>query len=370
MKIAIVINTSWNIFNFRKGLISGLIKDGHQVYAIAPKDKYSENLIDLGVHFIDVDMDSKGTNPFKDFLLIRKLRKVYKTNKIDFALQYTIKPNIFGTIACANINTKTINNISGLGTTFIRQNLVSKIARILYKYALRRADFVFFQNNDDKNLFQKLNLVKGNNIGVLPGSGIPLASLSYAEKDYSNDSKTFLLPCRLLIDKGVGEFIEAARKVKARYGDQIKFVLCGKPENNPTLGFSEEQAVLWAKEGVVDYLGHIDNVIDHIKKSDCVVLPSYREGTPRVLLEAASVGRPIITTDAPGCKEVVIDGSNGYLCKVKDVNSLYHCMIKIIDADSAVLDQMAKKGRTLVESKFDENIVINKYRVEIDNLSK
>lgn len=362
MNIGIVINTSWNIFNFRLGLIKSLIDDGHKVFAIAPKDDYSAHLETFGMTFVDLNLESKSTNPIKDLKLIFELRKIYKLNKLDVVLHYTIKPNIYGTLATMFSTIKTINNVSGLGTTFIRETLMTKLVKWMYKVSFKKANHIFFQNEDDLNLFKKNNLVSNLNVGLLPGSGIDLLKYKYSEKQFDSNSILFLLPCRLLIDKGVGEFIQAVVKIKNEYGEKAIFNVCGIYEPNPNLGFDKEAVSKWVKDGLINYLGHVDNVDELIVDSNVVVLPSYREGTPRVLLEAAALGRPIITTNAPGCKEVVINKGNGLLCEVKDVNSLYYCMKNVLDSTPETLLQMGKRGRELAENRFDEQIVINKYK--------
>ena len=362
MKIGIVINTSWNIYNFRKGLVEALVSDGHQVFAIAPKDEYSEKIPSLGAKYVEVEMDNKGTNPIKDYLLINRLKKIYETLDLDIALHYTIKPNIYGCIATRNLKTKAINNVSGLGTAFIRQNIVSKVAKNLYKLSCKEAYHVFFQNNDDRKFFVRTQLVKRGKTSLLPGSGINTSQISFNPKNYSELPFKFLLSSRMLVDKGVGEFMKAARKLKDKYKDKIEFHVCGKPEEKESLGFNVDKINNWVEDGLINYLGHIDNVIEEMVRVDCVVLPSYREGTPRVLLEAAAVGRPIITTDAPGCREVVSDKINGLLCKVKDVESLYSNMEKIFLTSPEKKQEMARRGRQIVENKFDESIVIEQYR--------
>ena len=370
MNIGIVINTSWNIFNFRQGLIKALLLDGHTLFAIAPKDEYSSKLAELGVKVIPVKIDSKGLNPIKDLKLIYDLRKIYKNQKLDCVLQFTIKPNIYGTIAAVLLQTKVINNVSGLGTIFIRENLLSSLVRRMYKWSFKKSFHVFFQNSDDIHLFLQKKLIKKKKCSLLPGSGIPLDLINYTPKEYSENRRSFFMPSRLLIDKGVKEYVEAAIKLKAEFGTRVDCFLCGKPEENKKLGFGLLEANEWTEKGFLNYLGHIDNTLDWMSKSDIVVLPSYREGTPRSLLEAASLGRPIITTDAPGCREIVQNTRNGLLCAVKDSNSLYNCMREMVLADNLKLSAMGKESRSIVEEKYDENIVIRKYRKQLKKINR
>lgn len=362
MRIAVVINTSWNIYNFRKGLIKGLINDGHELFAIAPLDEYSSKLHELGVKYLSLEMNAKGMNPFKDYLLMRKLKSCYRKNNIDVVLHYTIKPNIYGSWACRNISTRAINNVSGLGTTLIRENWVSKLVRRLYKFSFGYAEHVFFQNKEDMALFLDNGLVQQEKIGLLPGSGINFDEIPYWPLSYNENNVKFLFPARVLLDKGVNEFINASKLVKKKFGDKVSFYICGKPEENPKLGLSETQINEHVKDGFVNFLGHVDNLQEKMKEMDCVVLPSYREGTPRVLLEASCAGVFMITTDVPGCREVVSHETNGLLCNVKDTNSLYNCMLQFLQMDNRSRIGMREVARKLVEQKFDEKIVIDQYK--------
>lgn len=369
MRIAIVINTSWNIFNFRKGLIHALIQDGHELFAVAPQDDYSPMLTELGVKYIPIEMNAKGMNPMKDFLLMRNLRSCYKQYDLDFVLHFTIKPNLYGSWACRNIYTQAINNVSGLGTTFIRENWLSTLVKHLYKYSFRFSSKVFFQNSEDLYLFKENSLVSSDKVGLLPGSGIDFRKISYRPKIWDDNNINILFPARLLIDKGVNEFLEASKRVKEKYGSRVNFFICGKPEENPKLGLGQDLIDHVVKQQDVVFLGHVDNLSEKMKQMDCVVLPSYREGTPRVLLEASCAGVFMITTNVPGCREVVSHETNGLLCNVKDANSLYNCMIQFVEMSDSSRLTMRNTARAMVEEKFDEKIVINEYRKAIASLS-
>ncbi len=365
-KIAISINTSWNIYNFRLGLIKALQKEGFEVYAIAPKDDYSNQLDELGVKHIDIFISNKGTNPIEDIKTIWQYYKIYKKLKPDIALHYTIKPNIYGTIGARLAGVKVINNISGLGTVFLNDSISSKIARNLYKIALIFSKKVFFQNPHDRELFIKNKLVKKSKTDLVPGSGIDTRKFKPLEKENKGGKFKFLFIARLVKDKGIIEYVEAARIIKnlkfkiENYID-IEFQILGAfYPGNPT-AITKEQMGKWIEKGVINYLGVSDSVQDFIKKSDCVVLPSYREGLSRVLLEAASMAKPIITTDTPGCKDVVDDGINGFLCKVKDSKDLAKKMKKMLNLSKYERINMGKVGREKIINEFDEKIVIKKY---------
>ena len=366
MRIAIVINTSWNIYNFRRGLIEDLKSNGHTVFAIAPQDDYSEKISELGVTFVPLNMDSKGTNPFKDIALYFEFRKLYKKLDLDVVLHFTIKPNLYGTLATRKLNICSINNVTGLGTAFIRENWMSKLVSRMYKTAFNYSSHVFFQNGDDLSLFLDKKIISSDLASLLPGSGIKYQDIFYEPKKDISYPLTFFMPSRLLLDKGINEFLGAAKRMKAEFGDDVKFIVCGKPEKNPSIGIDENTMRFYESEGVLEYYGHVDNVLSRMKQSDCVVLPSYREGTPRVLLEASCTGTFIITTDAPGCREVVRHGVNGYLCEVRNTESLFNCMRDFVNLTIEERLKLLDNGRDLVETKFDERIVVDGYLEVID----
>jgi glycosyltransferase involved in cell wall biosynthesis len=313
-------------------------------------------------------MSSKGTNPKEDIKLIYNLYQLYNKIKPDLVLHYTIKPNIYGNIACRLLKIKTINNISGLGTVFIKKSFITQIVKLLYKYALKSSLKVFFQNQDDREVFLKNQLVKKEVCGLLPGSGIDLKKFQPIKVKRNDSNFKFLLIARLLWDKGISEYINAVREVKKKY-THVDFLIIGAIWNDNRTAISEKEVKAWEEEGIIKYLGTTDNIKEEIAKVNCVVLPSYREGTPRTLLEAAAMEKPIITTDVPGCREVVDDGVNGYLCKVKDYNDLAKKMEKILNLSKNSLKEMGKKGKDKMINEFDEQIVINKYLETIKNIN-
>ena len=364
-KIVICLNTSWNIYNFRLNLARALKNAGYQVILVAPYDAYSEKLKDE-FEYHDIYMNNKGTNPKEDIKTLIGFYKLYKTIKPDVVLNYTIKPNIYGNIACGLLGVKTINNISGLGTVFIKESLVTKVVKWLYKYSLGKSSKVFFQNSDDRDLFVKNKLVEFVKCDLLPGSGIDTNKFVPVEYKKEDDTFRFLLIARMLWDKGVGEYVEAARiiknlELKIKNNKNVEFQLLGSLDaaNNTTI--SKEQMNIWVDEGLVNYLGVTDDVKEFIKKADCIVLPSYREGTPRTLLESASMVKPIVTTNVAGCKEVVDDSVNGYLCEVRNSADLADKMEMMLNLSEDERKLMGEAGRAKMINEFDESIVINKY---------
>lgn len=360
MKIAVVLNTSWNIYNFRLNLIKALFREGHQVVAVAPKDDYSSKLIELGCQFEEVKMDSRGANPIKDIALTVELYRIYKRVRPDVILHYTIKPNIYGTIAASRLNIPAINNVCGLGTAFLKENLISKIAIALYKFAFRFPKLIYFQNNDDKNFFVESNIVKKEKIDVLPGSGVDLTKFVPSAETSEKKPFTFLLISRLIHDKGILEYIEAIKLLRKR-GVDARFELLGQIDEQHLRGIPKELVDQWIENDVVDYLGTTDDVRPYINNSDCVVLPSYREGTPKSLIEAASSARPIVASNVPGCNNIVENDVNGLLCKLMDEHDLADKMEIMYNSDAETRKEMGLAGRKIVEARFDENIVIDKY---------
>lgn len=359
MKIAIVLNTSWNIYNFRMSFIKSLLADGHEVHTVAPVDDYTRRLEEAGCTHHGVKMDSRGANPIRDFGLIIEFWSIYRKMKPDIILHYTIKPNIYGTLAASMLKIPVINNVCGLGTVFLKKGVVSLIAMKLYRWAFRYPKKVFFQNSDDKKLFLDRKLVPYEIADLIPGSGVDLKRFAPTPRD-KNEKFTFLLISRLITDKGVLEFIEAVKELKAR-GVNAKFQILGPKDPRHKRGIQLKTIDGWIRSGIVEYLGTTDDVRQYINKADCVVLASYREGTPRTLLEAASSGKPIVATDVPGCHHVVIDKYNGLLCKMKDAGDLAEKMQTMAGLEEGVLKQMGDNGRKKMELEFGEDIVIRKY---------
>lgn len=365
MKVAIVINTSWNIYNFRMDLIHSLKENGMEVIAIAPEDEFSAKLQEV-LNYYPLQMEQKGTNPLKDLLLIRRFYRLYKKLQPDCILHYTIKPNIYGTIAARLAGIPCINNVSGLGTVFLHKNLVSKIAQSLYRFAFRFPHNVFFQNRDDRNLFIDLRLIKKEKTDVLPGSGINLNKF-HPQPLPQKQPFTFILVSRLLYDKGIVEYAEAAAIIKET-NPETRFLLAGSLDTNSALGIPKSMLKSWQDDNLIEYLGFTTEIQKIMSECHCVVLPSYREGTPRTLLEAAALARPIVTTDVPGCREVVVDSYNGYLCKERDADDLANKMLKVLNTEYTSLTELGNNGRNLVESKFSQEFVAAKYLESLKTL--
>ncbi|MCV2361796.1 glycosyltransferase family 4 protein [Paucibacter sp. TC2R-5] len=361
MRIAVVSNTAWYLFNFRLNLMHSLIAAGHSVVAVAPEDVYCERILTAGVNFENVQISGGGTNPFKEILSVIGLWRVIRRHRIDLVLSYTPKGNLYSALACILRGVPFVPNVSGLGRAFIRKSPATLAAQVLYKLTFGRAYRVFFQNLDDMGVFVNAGLVHTKNAERLPGSGVDLTRFVPAPPPIrSHAAPVFLLVARMLWDKGVGEYVEAARKVRALH-PECRFQLLGFLDVANPSAISRKQMDEWVTEGVVDYLGKTDDVRPHIFNADCVILPSYREGVPRTLLEAAATARPVITTDAPGCRDTVIDGQTGFLCRPADTADLVEKILKFVSLTHDQRASMGRNGRAFAEENFSEHFVIERY---------
>ena len=368
MRIAVVLNTSWNIYNFRMGLVRSLLAEGHEIHTIAPKDDFTPLLQQEGCIHHNVRMDSRGANPVKDAALIGELYLIYRRIRPDIILHYTIKPNIYGTLAAALLKIPVINNVCGLGTVFLKDNLVSAIAIFLYRISFRFAQKVFFQNPEDLKLFVTRKMVRPEAVDLVPGSGIDLKKFQ-PRPFRRNDTFTFLLISRLITDKGILDYIDAVRSLRQE-GIHARFQILGHMDPEHKRGIKAHVVQEWLESNIVEYLGTTRDVRKFIHQADCIVLPSYREGTPRTLLEAASSGKPIIATDVPGCNHVVTHLHNGFLCKMKDSGDLAAKMKDLAASPDAKLAEFGRNGRLKMEAEYDENLVINKYLRALETFKK
>ncbi|MCY7339090.1 MAG: glycosyltransferase family 4 protein [Sphingomonas bacterium] len=295
-------NSCWNIVNFRAHLVRDLIRRRYRVIVIAPADERQAAVTALGAEFRSISLNSAGLSVIEDVRSVLAYDRLFRELRPDFFLGFTAKPNIYGSIAAQRHGIRVVNNISGLGTAFIRRGPLQLLVAGLYRAALRRSSTVFFQNPDDRALFVGRRLVREEQAGLLAGSGIDLDHFAPRPLPPADDRPLrFLLVARMLRDKGVVEYVDAARLLRAQ-GKAVHFALLGPGDADNRTAISLEELAAWQAEGVVDYLGADDDVRSHIAAADCVVLPSYREGLPRSLIEAAAMARPVITTDVPGCR--------------------------------------------------------------------
>ena len=363
-RIAVVSRCAWTLYNFRAGLIRALVREGAEVITGgAGGDGYENKVKRLGVSFFDLPVDKRGINPVADLRLISTLYRWYRAEHPNIVHHFTIKPVIYGSIAgkLARIPI-IINTVTGLGYVFTDQDRgwLTMLVRAMYQGAFSASDHVFFQNLEDREFFGRYNNRLSGKVSVLPGSGVdcdlfsPRQELTKTREDGTN----FLMVSRVLKDKGVYEFVEAGRLVKKLYPDTTLKLLGRRDERNPSV-VSMKDLEQWHAEGILEWLGEVEDVRPFLAEADVVVLPSYREGTPRSLLEAAAMQKPLIATDVPGCREIVIQGKTGLLVQPKDSKGLARAMIKMIENPLMRL-QMGREGRRKVEKEFDETIVIEK----------
>lgn len=363
-KILITANTTWNIFNYRLKLIQNLISLGHSIVIVAPYDEYVQKLQLLECKHIHLKIKSTGIG-VDNISLAYRYFKIIQYEKPSIIFSFTIKPNIFGSVAARFLGVPIVNNISGLGKAYINGGWLRLLTGLCYRYALSKSLRVFFQNSDDMNIFVKNKYVHESASELIPGSGVDLKKFSYVSVE-SEFATNFLMPARLLKEKGVYEYIEAIRAIKNKKLT-ANFYLLGEVVSGNSSGVTICEVNEWEREGLIKYLGFSSDIRNQLLHSDCVVLPSHREGMSKVLLESAAMGRPIITTDTPGCRDIVINGVNGYLCKVGDSLDLENQIIKIMKLKLDNRKRMGLLSRERMVRLFDEEIVIKKY-IEAVNL--
>lgn len=359
-------NSSGSMYNFRAHTLRYLLNMNFDVIVVAPKDESSKLIVEMGCTFIHMPMNPKGVNPFADLVLLFKLSILYYRVKPNLIFHFTIKPNIYGSIASGIFKIPSVAVVTGLGYAFINDNIISRFARILYKIGLSFSNEVWFLNSDDKDFFVTSGIIAWRRAFILPGEGIDTDFYAYS-KPNQKSTFTFLFIGRLLVDKGIREYVCAARMMYKKQPN-CKFLIVGDCDaKNPTV-IKKSELDEWMSDGYIEYLGTTTDVRKFIANADCVVLPSYREGLPRVLLEAASIGRAIIATDAPGCKDVVKHEINGFLCKIKDVNDLYRQMHKIISSEYETIIRLGIVGRDMILSKYGVDTINNIYLERIKKI--
>lgn len=361
MKFILTVNSAWNIWNFRRPLVDDLLANGHEVAILAPHDESVSRLEELGCKHIPLAMSAKGLNPLEGVLLFRRMRAVFRDIGPDAVLSFTIKNNLFGALAAKSLGIPFLPNVTGLGTAFLSGGLLESVAVTLYRQAFRSLPVVFFQNEDDRDLFLRRRIVRESQCRLLPGSGIDLKRFEPAPFPGEDSEPVFLMIARLLRDKGVLEYVEAARTVKAVM-PQVRFQLLGATDAANRTAIGRDTVAAWEDEGLIEYLGTTDDVRTKITAAHCVVLPSYREGAPRTLIEAAAMARPVITTDVPGCRAVVDDGVTGFSCQARSATSLAEACLKFLQLAASAQKQMGDAGRAKMERQYDQRFVVEAYR--------
>ena len=363
MKILVLTNNFIGLYNFRKEVMLALIAKGHDVVVSAPVDEKTIDVENLGCKIIDTQFNRKGTNPIKDFGLMLRYRRLLKEVKPDMVLSYTIKPNLYGGIACQMCSIPQLANITGLGSAVEKSGWLQQLTILLYRIGLRKTRMVFFQNNANREFCMRHRMVKGRNV-LLPGSGVNLEYHSPQDYPAETEAIKFIFISRLLKEKGIEEYFAAAEEIKKKYPD-IEFHIIGWCED----AYLEKLKELQDK-GIIIYNGPVGDVRPMIGMANCTVHPSfYPEGMSNVLLESCAAGRPIITTDRPGCGEVVDDGLNGFIVKQQDADDLVEKLECFINLPYEQKKQMGVAARDKVEKEFDRQIVIDAYLNEIEQLN-
>ena len=361
--ILIIASYGPSLINFRLNLIKKLISKGYKVSVASPKDRFSDNLQkelkDLGVNINIFSLSSVSLNFFKDYKTILEIFRIIKISKPNIVISYTAKPVIYtGLVLKYFKKISYFPMITGLGYAFIHKELIKhKIVKYiitkLYQISLKNSSKIIFQNKDDQSLFLELKIIKDQNTSnVVNGSGVDLNT--YPLSDLPS-KPVFLMISRLLVDKGVREFVEAAKIVRSRFSN-ARFQLAGSLDENPS-SITAKELQSWINEKHIEYLGEIKSVQPILRLCKYYVLPSYREGTPRSTLEALSTGRPIITTDVPGCRETVVHEKNGLLIPARDIASLTNAMIRLLEEKEEVIQNMGKESFLIAKNKFEVNKV-------------
>ena len=360
-RILFSVNSAWNVANFRAGLVRALIDAGYDVTVAAPRGAHARQVEALGCRFVDLPMQPHGRSPAADLGVLARYVRLMRAERPVAYLGYTAKPNIYGSIAARICGVPAVNNVAGLGLVFNERGATARVLRRLYAVALRRSARVFFQNPDDLALFARERLVDPARCELLPGSGVDLDRFAPPPpREAAPDPFVFLLVARLLWEKGVAELVEAGRRLRRRRPDVAVRIL-GFTGPGPAF-VQPSNLAAWEAEGAATYLGTADDVRPHLAAADCVVLPSYYpEGTPRALLEAAATGRPIITCDMPGCRDVVEHGGNGFLVPPRDAAALAAAMEAVAALPPPALAAMGRRSREVAAARFDERIVVDRY---------
>lgn len=352
-------NSFWNIVNFRGRLVEALVNARYSVHIAAPGADV-EWAHARGAEAHDIAIDRSGLNPITDAALCLEYWKLFRRTRPGYFLGFTAKPNIYGSLAARLAGVKSLPNVSGLGTAFMGNGPLSRFVALLYRLAFRHCPIVFFQNPDDRDLFAARKIIRPGQARLLPGSGIDLVRFAAEPMPPDDGELRFLFIGRLLGDKGVREFVEAACQLRAER-PRWRFQLLGDVDPGNRTGIGGGEVRRWVDNGLIEHLGHAEDIRPVIASATAVVLPSYREGLPRSLLEGAAMARPLIATDVPGNRQLVEHGVNGLLCKVRDAQSLAEAMRQLGSMAPDRRAHMGQAGRALVEREYGVERVVGAY---------
>jgi len=364
LKVVLFANTDWYLYNFRRSLALALREAGYDVLLVSPAGPYGARLTEIGLRWIPAPMQRRSLNPLRELALVLWLRQLFIAEQADLVHGFTIKNAVYGSLAAQLAGVKArINAVAGMGYVYTSADTKARILRPLVSALLRlaltgRGARLILQNPDDVTFFEKTGLASGEQVRLILGSGVDCQRF-FPSASVAAETRTALravLPARLLWDKGIAEFVEAAREIKAS-GRKIDFLLAGHPDEGNPAAVPAEQVERWQKEGLLKWLGHVDDMPALFRSVDMVVLPSYREGLPKGLIEASACGLPIVTTDVPGCREVVTHGDSGFLVPVKDSKALSKAIGALAD-DAALRSRMGARARERSLNEFDEKIIL------------
>ncbi|NMA48154.1 MAG: glycosyltransferase family 4 protein [Tissierellia bacterium] len=359
-KVLFLVNHDVVIYNFRRELVERLLHDGYEVYISSPYGERIDDLVAMGCEFIETSIERHGTNILEDLKLLMHYNRIIKVINPDVVLSYTIKPNIYGGLACMARNVPYIANITGLGTAVENKGLIQKLTILLYKVAFRKVNCVFFQNKQNRQFFID-NKVKINNYRLIPGSGVNLDYFHVL--DYpSNETTEFVFISRIMKEKGIDEYLEAAECIKSEYPN-TRFHICGFCEERYEDKLKEMQ-----DKGIISYHGMIKDVREYLRKCSAIIHPTYHEGMSNVLLEAAATGRPVLASNIPGCKEIFTEGVSGFGFEAKNVGDLVDTIKNFIELPHNKKRAMGLAGRKKVEKEFNRQIIIEAYLLEITRI--
>ena len=367
--IVLSANSCWNLVNFRGALISGLHAGGYRIAAFAPVDRHAGELRRRGIEVHDVPVARSGMNPMADFKLLLRYRALLRKLRPAAYCSFTIKPNVYGALAARMAGVPAIANVTGLGTTFLSHSVLWRSTAGLYRAAFRRAHRVFFHNSEDFAIFVDQKIVRPGQGRVIPGSGVDLEQFKPDAALQMAGAPRFLFIGRAIRDKGIVEFMDAARLLRGRM-PEARFQILGNPDpGNPT-SVDPAEFQSWIGAGLTEHLGEHDDVRPHIAQATAVVLPSYREGLSRALLEGAAMGKPLVGSDVAGCRELVEEGITGALCRPRDASSLADAMERIGRMPAEELREMGRAARAKVEREFGEDIVVDAYLTVLGELAE
>ena len=362
-RILFLANHFITLYSFRKELIKKLVEDGNEVFLSLPESNENQYFIDLGCKIIPTEIDRRGVNPIKDLKLLRFYKKMIPTINPDIIFSYTIKPNIYGTLA-TNKKYKQVCNITGTGATFLKKNIVSTICMFLYRFSIKNCYKVFFQNTGDRDYFVENKMV-ADNYAMLPGSGCNLEEHKYVVMP-EEDPVRFIFIGRVMKLKGIDEYLQCAKTIKEKYPN-TEFLIAGWNEEETYAKIVNE----FQEQGYVRYIGFRKDIKDWIAKSHCTILPSHGgEGVPNVLLESAATGRVCIGSKINGTSDVISHGVTGYLFDVGNAESLIEQVESFLKLSFQERNNMALAGRAKIEKEFDRQIVIDKYLEEVEKAAK